>query len=73
MSMPINDATDVLEALNERVQNERLFQRWIPIQGEMSFDDFKSEVMSKASKADNRPAEVILAGVRDILKQVKGD
>ena len=45
------DAAEIIKAMNERRMDDYLFERWIPYQDQMSFDDFKSQtVKNKESR-----------------------
>ena len=67
------DAVKLIEAMTERRMDDYLFQRWIPYQDQMSFDDFKSQtVKSKESRLDTRSSEEILNTVKQILESVHG-
>lgn len=73
MELEANDAYNTILATQKRKQDEILIQRWIPYQGEMSFDDFKNRVAGGSeTKYDSRSTEEILINVKDILDKARG-
>ena len=44
--MPLEDAIDFIEAIEEAERDELIMKRWIPIQFEMSFADFKARLLT---------------------------
>ncbi|MFM1602026.1 hypothetical protein ABGF26_02610 [Helcococcus ovis] len=55
--------------LQERKIEEKIFQRWIPYQGEMSYEEFKNNIYSvHNSRMDSRSSVEIL---KDINMQFK--
>lgn len=44
--MPLDDAIDFIEAIEEAERDELIMKRWIPIQFEMSFADFKARLLT---------------------------
>ena len=44
--MPIEDAIDFIEAIEEAERDELIMKRWIPIQFEISFADFKARLLT---------------------------
>ena len=44
--MPLDDAIDFIEAIEEAERDELIMKRWIPIQFEMSFSDFKARLLT---------------------------
>lgn len=67
------DAAEIIKAMNERRMDDYLFERWIPYQDQMSFDDFKSQtVKNKESRIDNRSAKEILQSVKKIIDSAHG-
>ena len=67
------DAAETIKAMNERRMDDYLFERWIPYQDQMSFDDFKSQTLkNKESRIDNRSAKEILQSVKKIIGSAHG-
>lgn len=44
--MPLDDAMDFIESIEEIERDEQIMQRWIPIQFEISFADFKNRLLT---------------------------
>ncbi len=44
--MPLDDAIDFIKAIEEAERDELIMKRWIPIQFEMSFADFKARLLT---------------------------
>ena len=44
--MPLDDAIDFIEAIEDAERDELIMKRWIPIQFEMSFADFKARLLT---------------------------
>lgn len=44
--MPLEDAIDFIESIEEAERDELIMKRWIPIQFEMSFADFKARLLT---------------------------
>lgn len=44
--MPLEDAIDFIESVEEAERDELIMKRWIPIQFEMSFADFKARLLT---------------------------
>lgn len=71
----INLALEIIDKLVERKNFDKLFLRWIPLQSEIGFEEFRAMVNQKyENKQDTRTAEEILSHVKTILADVqKGD
>ncbi|EDP24163.1 hypothetical protein [Parvimonas micra] len=68
----INFALDIIDALFERKNEEKMFQRWIVYQSEMSFEEFKNKLGNiKNNKYDKRSSKEILNNVKNILENYK--
>lgn len=68
----INFALDIIDALFERKNEEKMFQRWIVYQSEMSFEEFKNKLGNiKNNKYDKRSSKEILNNVKKILENYK--
>lgn len=68
----INFALDIIDALFERKNEEKMFQRWIVYQSEMSFEEFKNKLgNTKNNKYDKRSSKEILNNVKKILENYK--
>lgn len=58
--------------MKNRINEERLFKRWLPFQTEMSFEDFKNRLsINSNKKLDNRNSKEILNNVKNILENFK--
>lgn len=58
--------------MQERRKNEKIFQRWIPIQNEINFDEFKKRLSSnKNSKYEKKNKDEILQNVKNIIENFK--
>lgn len=71
----INLALEIIDKLVERKNFDKLFLRWIPLQSEIGFEEFRTMVNQKyENKQDTRTTEEILSHVKTILADVqKGD
>lgn len=60
-------------AINEK-QEEILIQRWIPLQSEISFEEFKKSLKEekRIMKEDKRTSDEIFSVVEDVLLTFKG-
>lgn len=63
--MPLGDAIALIEEAERAELDELLMQRWIPIQFEMSFAEFKAKILKpkKTEKEIMTDVENILASV----------
>ena len=61
--MPLEDAIDFIESIEEAERDELIMKRWIPIQFEMSFADFKARLLTPKNTVKET-----LADVENILK-----
>lgn len=68
MNLEIEDGIRLIEKAMDEEKEEKLFQRWIPFQSEMPYDEFKRQLGDRARmKLDTRSTEEILMNARNIL------
>lgn len=60
--MPLDDSIALIEAIEETERDELIMRRWIPIQFEMSFADFKARLL-----APRKTVKETLTDVENIL------
>ena len=56
--MPLEDAIDFIESIEEAERDELIMKRWIPIQFEMSFADFKARLLTPKKTVKETLADV---------------
>lgn len=56
--MPLEDAIDFIESIEEAERDELIMKRWIPIQFEMSFADFKARLLTPRKTVKETLADV---------------
>ena len=56
--MPLDDAIDFIEAIEEAERDELIMKRWIPIQFEISFADFKARLLTPRKTVKETLADV---------------
>ena len=56
--MPLDDAIDFIESIEEAERDELIMKRWIPIQFEMSFADFKARLLTPRKTAKETLTDV---------------
>lgn len=66
--MPADEGARFLLFVMSREEDERIFQRWLMFQNEMSFDDFKEQLKPKRMKSEKE----VLKDVESILKSWEG-
>ena len=68
MNLEIEEGIHLIEKAMDEEKEDRFFQRWIPYQSEMAYDEFKRVLGDKArTKYDTRTTEEILLQAKDIL------
>lgn len=66
--MPADEGARFLLFVMRREEDERIFQRWLMFQTEISFDDFKEQLKPKRMKSEKE----VLKDVESILKSWEG-
>lgn len=64
LAMPYEDALEYISFVMDKHLDELLFQRWIPLQTSMSFDEFKAQMIKPEPKSEKEvldQTEIILA------------
>lgn len=63
------DAEEILYAMQERIAEEKIYQRWINSYSELSFEEYKSKLMENA---ENRKYQISSSkkDTVDIMKDV---
>ncbi|MGN0179577.1 MAG: hypothetical protein ACI4DY_09075 [Monoglobaceae bacterium] len=56
--MPLEDAIDFIESIEEAERDELIMKRWIPIQFEMSLADFKARLLTPRKTVKETLADV---------------
>lgn len=56
--MPLEEAMDFIESIEEIERDELIIKRWIPIQFEMSFADFKARLLTPRKTVKETLADV---------------
>lgn len=73
MDMDIDDIVRQLNIIAEDEKEQRLWERWIPYQSQMAYDEFKMHVTSPTAKRDERSVEEILSHVQKLMDKYRGD
>lgn len=74
--MDFEDGIDLINKAGEKSVEDKLFLRWLPYQMNVSFDDFKNELMSNLNavvKGKDETKEEILANVKKIFGKKAGE
>lgn len=67
LAMDLEEASGYIRFAFEKQNDEYLFQRWLPYQAEMGFDEFKEKI--RIANIPEKPDEEILSDVEMILEQ----
>lgn len=70
MDMDMDDLGRQIDIATERSRDDKIWERWLPYQDQISFDEFKKQVVnSLRSKKDDRKAEDILLHVKKLMNK----
>ena len=68
MDMDIDDLSRQIDIATERSRDDKIWERWLPYQDQISFDEFKKQVVNSPKvKRDDRTAEEILLHVKNMM------
>lgn len=66
MQLDYETGMELINKCQEQKIEEQIFQRWIPYQGQISFEEFKKELGPARVMQDNRSAEEIIESLCDM-------
>lgn len=66
MQLEFELGMELIEKCEEQRIEEQIFMRWIPYQGQISFEEFKKELVPSRKEQDNRTAEEIIDSICDM-------
>lgn len=73
------DAEEILYAMQDRIAEEKIYQRWISSFSELSFEEYKSKLMENSenrriqASSSNKDTVDIMKDVNKIIKAMGGN